>query len=71
MAMLQLTLAIIKPHIIKNPISLKDIQNIILKSNFKVVRSKRKLISLEEAQHFYEEHKHKFFYNRLATFMTR
>ncbi|ENN70514.1 nucleoside diphosphate kinase 6 [Dendroctonus ponderosae] len=70
MALLQLTLAIIKPHIIKNPTSLKGIQNVILKSSFKVVRSKRKPISLEEAQYFYEEHKHKFFYNRLVTFMT-
>lgn len=71
MALLQLTLAIIKPHVIKNPIALSAIQKLILNSNFKIVKSKRKLISLEEAELFYEEHKHKFFYNRLVTFMTR
>ncbi|KAL1494429.1 hypothetical protein ABEB36_010028 [Hypothenemus hampei] len=70
MPVLQLTLAIIKPHIIKNPISLEAIRKIIISSNFKIVRSKRKRILLDEAELFYEEHKHKFFYNRLVTFMT-
>lgn len=67
---LQLTMAILKPHIIKNPYSLQQIRNSILQSNFKIVRCKRKLISLEEAENFYAEHKDKFFYNRLVTFMT-
>lgn len=71
MTTLQLTLAIVKPHIIKNPFSLEAIRNIIVSSNFKVVKSKRKNITLDEAERFYEEHMHKFFYNRLITFMTR
>lgn len=67
---MQLTLAIIKPHIIKNPFSLDGIRNHIISSKFKIIKSKRKYITLKEAEHFYEEHKHKFFYNRLVTFMT-
>ncbi|XP_076272036.1 nucleoside diphosphate kinase 6-like [Rhynchophorus ferrugineus] len=70
MTALQLTLAIIKPHVIKNPFSLEAIRNIIVSSNFKVVKSKRKHITPHEAEMFYEEHMHKFFYNRLITFMT-
>ncbi|XP_028140530.1 nucleoside diphosphate kinase 6 [Diabrotica virgifera virgifera] len=67
---LQLTLAIIKPHIVKNPISSQKIREIIISSNFKIVKSRRKIISLEEANTFYGEHKEKFFYKRLVSFMT-
>ncbi|KAJ8959198.1 hypothetical protein NQ318_022460 [Aromia moschata] len=70
MSILQLTLAILKPHIVKHPISLEKIRNIILTSNFKIVKSKRKTITVDEAEEFYEDHKNKFFYNRLITFMT-
>ncbi|XP_066139713.1 nucleoside diphosphate kinase 6 [Euwallacea fornicatus] len=70
MTLLQLTLAIIKPHAVKNPVSLEGIRNTIISSNFKIVRSKRKHITLEEAELFYEEHRRKFFYNRLITFMS-
>ncbi|XP_023021074.2 nucleoside diphosphate kinase 6 [Leptinotarsa decemlineata] len=70
MCPLQLTLAIIKPHAVKNLISLIKIKEIIVTSKFEVVRSKRKIISLGEAELFYSEHKNKFFYNRLITSMT-
>ncbi|KAF5290496.1 hypothetical protein FQA39_LY03600 [Lamprigera yunnana] len=70
MSQIKLTLAIIKPHIIKNPPSLLAIRNLILTSNFKVVRSKRYLFTNEVAQQFYKEHKGKFFYKRLVSFMT-
>ncbi|CAH1112972.1 unnamed protein product [Psylliodes chrysocephalus] len=66
----QLTLAIIKPHVVKNPIATQKIRELIIASNFKIVKFKRKLISLPEAEKFYDEHKRKFFYNRLITFMT-
>lgn len=71
MKKLELTFAIIKPHIIKNLLAFEGIRSIILESHFKVVKSKIKPITQEEAERFYEEHKHKFFYNRLVTFMTR
>ncbi|XP_064213746.1 nucleoside diphosphate kinase 6 [Tribolium castaneum] len=67
---LELTFAILKPHVIKQPLAVEKIRNIILTSNFKVVKSKRHTIQLHEAESFYHEHKTKFFYKRLVTFMT-
>ena len=66
---LQLTLAIIKPHVIKSPFVLQKIRDLIIHNNFKIVRSRRTVITQEEAKLFYVEHKEKFFYNRLLTFM--
>lgn len=68
---LDLTLAILKPHIVKYPLALESIRNVIITSNFKVVRSKRHAFTPQDAARFYEEHKEKFFYNRLVTFMIR
>ncbi|XP_056637665.1 nucleoside diphosphate kinase 6 [Diorhabda sublineata] len=67
---LQLTLAIIKPHIIKNPVATSQIRELLISSNFKIIKFLRKTISLKEAEIFYSEHKYKFFYNRLVSFMT-
>ncbi|XP_031850387.2 nucleoside diphosphate kinase 6 [Nomia melanderi] len=66
---LQLTLAIIKPYVVKSPFVLQKIRNLIIDNNFKIVRSRRTIITPKEAELFYEEHKKKFFYNRLLTFM--
>lgn len=68
---LELTFAILKPHVVKHPLAVEKIRNMILTSNFKVVESKRHQIQLQEAELFYQEHKTKFFYKRLVTFMTR
>lgn len=70
MQKLELTLAIIKPHAIKNPIALSYIRNVI-KNKFVVVKTKRVSLDKESASKFYEEHVGKFFYNRLITFMAR
>lgn len=48
---------------------MQKIRQLIIDNNLKVVRTKRKRISLEEAEFFYAEHKEKFFYHRLMTFM--
>ncbi|XP_029031891.1 nucleoside diphosphate kinase 6 isoform X2 [Osmia lignaria lignaria] len=45
------------------------IRNLIIDNNLKIVRSRRSIITQEEVTLFYEEHKEKFFYNRLLTFM--
>ncbi|KAL6260676.1 hypothetical protein P5V15_008196 [Pogonomyrmex californicus] len=66
---LQLTLAILKPHVVKSPFALQKIRDLIIDNNFKIVRSRRMTISREEAELFYKEHRNKFFYNRLLTFM--
>lgn len=66
----ELTLAILKPHVIKSPFVLQSIRNLIIENDFKVVKSRRIVISRMEAALFYADHKGKFFYNRLLTFMT-
>lgn len=68
---LQLTFALIKPHVVKNPIALNGLHNLILANDFKIVRSKITNIDTNLASEFYSEHKAKFFYNRLLTFMCR
>lgn len=70
MQKLQLTLAIIKPHAVKNPVALSFIRQVI-KNKFIVVKSKRVSLDKETASNFYREHVGKFFYNRLVTFMAR
>ncbi|KAG6451133.1 hypothetical protein O3G_MSEX006947 [Manduca sexta] len=69
MQRLELTLAIIKPHAIKNPVALSYIRNVI-KNKFVVIRTKRLSLDTETAGKFYKEHVGKFFYNRLITFMS-
>ncbi|KAJ0174886.1 hypothetical protein K1T71_009994 [Dendrolimus kikuchii] len=69
MQRLQLTLAIIKPHAVKNPVAVSYIRHVI-KKKFVVVKSKRVSLDSETAANFYKEHVGKFFYNRLVTFMT-
>lgn len=71
MANLQLTLAILKPYIIKNPFAKKLIQNVIREHNFKIVKHTTIKLSKSLAAKFYEEHQGKFFFNRLQTFMCR
>ncbi|XP_014470388.1 PREDICTED: nucleoside diphosphate kinase 6-like [Dinoponera quadriceps] len=66
---LQLTLAILKPHIVKCPFALQKIRDLIIDNDFKVVRSRRMTISREEAELFYKEHRDRFFYNRLLSFI--
>lgn len=68
---LELTLAIMKPHLVKNPVALSAIRNKILDSDFKIVKSKRCRFTMKDAENFYKEHANKFFYNRLVTSMIR
>lgn len=70
MNILQQTLVILKPHVTKNPLNYQKIMEIISSGNFKIVKAERKTISLRTAEKFYNEHKTKFFYHRLITFMT-
>lgn len=68
---LELTLAMLKPHLLKDPSALRVVRRMIITSNFKIVRTKRYKFTMEDAEKFYAEHRGKFFYNRLVTFMTR
>lgn len=66
-----ITFAMIKPHAVANPFAMQYILRIISENNFKVVKSARIKFNLEDAENFYEEHRGKFYFNRLVTFMTR
>lgn len=47
----------------------QKIRDLIIDNDFKIVRSRRMIISYEEAELFYKEHRDKFFYNRLLSFI--
>ena len=66
---LEVTLAIIKPHIVKRPCDTDAIRDIIVQEGFKVIKTTRKLFTLAQLEIFYNEHKKKFFYNRLLDSM--
>lgn len=71
----QLTLALIKPDILPlnytSTVKLDQILAILNKNQFEVLTSKELHLSKEQAELFYEEHRGKFFYQRLVSFMTR
>lgn len=71
MTNLQLTLAMLKPHILKNPFALSTVREIIVANKFEIVRQTQLQLSEQLIAKFYEEHARKFFYNRLHTFMRR
>ncbi|XP_076061578.1 nucleoside diphosphate kinase 6-like isoform X2 [Oratosquilla oratoria] len=67
---LQLTLALIKPDVTKVPPVLQAIHKRILDEKFMVIRQKMMHLTTAQTENFYAEHKGKFFYNRLVTFMS-
>lgn len=67
---LQLTLAILKPDVVAHPQIVQEIRSMILKHGFYFVRSKHLHMTRATAEDFYEEHKGKFFLNRLVSFMS-
>lgn len=67
---LQLTLAILKPHVIPNIFAHKFIKAKIVEKGFQIVQSKTFRIDEVLAGDFYAEHRKKFFYGRLVSFMS-
>ncbi|KAI9590407.1 nucleoside diphosphate kinase 6 [Glossina fuscipes] len=65
---MEITLALIKPHVMRNTIAFAAIKQLI-KDNFTILDSKEVYITKGLSELFYAEHKGKFFYNRLTTFM--
>ncbi|XP_073828600.1 nucleoside diphosphate kinase 6 [Musca autumnalis] len=65
---MEITLALIKPHVVRNTVALRHLLELI-KDNFQVLESKEIHITKHLSEKFYAEHKGKFFYNRLTTFM--
>nr|CAG4637480.1 EOG090X0HUX [Ceriodaphnia reticulata] len=66
---LQLTLAILKPDVVKVPFVLQEIRHRILASGFYVVQSRVLNLTQQQAESFYSEHSGRFFHQRLVTFM--
>ncbi|XP_063702903.1 nucleoside diphosphate kinase 6 [Culicoides brevitarsis] len=64
-----LTLAIIKPHVLKNPFALRCIKRAIKENHFTIRIQKTIRMDEKLAEKFYAEHKGRFFYNRLVEFM--
>ena len=69
-ARLELTQAVLKPDMVLHPPNLAAAQEMILASGFLVVRSRLTCLTRSAAEQFYAEHRGKFFYNRLVTFMS-
>lgn len=67
---LELTLAILKPHVLPNPFAHKWIKQRIVENGFNIVRSKIFHVDEQLAGSFYAEHEKKFFYGRLVSFMS-
>lgn len=68
---LSLTLALLKPDITNMPYTLHQVRHMILKEGFIVLRSNIiPKMKRAQAEAFYEEHRGRFFYNRLATYMS-
>ncbi|XP_062140430.1 nucleoside diphosphate kinase 6 [Drosophila sulfurigaster albostrigata] len=65
---MEITLALLKPHVLRNSYALQQIKTLIGK-NFTILESKEVCITKELSERFYAEHKGKFFYHRLSTFM--
>lgn len=71
MSKLELTLSILKPHVVKNPLAAIAIQKLITDNQLKIVKQTRICMTKRLAETFYAEHREKFFYNRLQTLMCR
>jgi len=67
---LQCTFAILKPDVANNSLARETILSLIEKNGFHIVRIKKTRMNLELAKEFYIEHREKFFFNRLTTFMS-
>lgn len=67
---IQYTFAMLKPDVANNSIAREAILSIIKSNGFQIVRIKQTRMSLELAKEFYSEHRNKFFFQRLITFMS-
>ena len=68
---LQLTLAVLKPDLMTNPARLQSVKEKILKEKFWILRWSILHWQRKDAELFYQEHRGKFFIQRLTSFMSR
>lgn len=67
---IQFTLAILKPDISNNSVAREAILSIAESEGFKILHLKKTWLTLDMAKRFYVEHRNKFFFTRLVTFMS-
>ena len=67
--MIEQTLAIIKPDAVERNLENK-IKNFFKEKNLKILKSKKVIISREEASEFYKVHQTKPFYNDLCNYLS-
>ncbi|EDW65124.1 nucleoside diphosphate kinase 6 [Drosophila virilis] len=65
---MEVTLALLKPHVVRNTYAMQQLKSLI-GSNFNILAAKELRITKELSECFYADHKDKFFYHRLTTFM--
>lgn len=67
---MEITLALLKPHIVRNTYAVHQLKA-QMESNFNILAAKDLRVTKELSECFYVEHKDKFFYYRLTSFMQR
>ena len=67
---LKLTLAIIKPDAAAHPIFNSAILQLLVRQNFIFVKSGSFILSRKDAEEFYSQHREKFYYRRLTSFLS-
>lgn len=67
---IELTLAILKPSTLKRPLVVEAINKSLESQGLRIVRSRVETLPREIVDRFYEEHRGRFFYNRLGTYMS-
>lgn len=64
------TLAIFKPHLLKNPVAYCATEQLIAASGIRIVSRRKLSLTERQAKQFYRDHEGKFFYGRLISLMT-
>ena len=69
MSNIEQTLSIIKPDAVERNLT-ENIKEIFTKNNFKIIKTKKIQISIDEASEFYKVHQTKPFYERLCNYLS-
>ena len=56
--------------LVLRPYCIEHVRALLLKNNFIAIKSKKEHLSRSKVEDFYWEHESKFFYNRLATYLS-
>ncbi|XP_017966853.1 nucleoside diphosphate kinase 6 [Drosophila navojoa] len=65
---MEITLALLKPHVVRNTYAVQQLKA-QMESNFNILAAKDLRVTKQLSECFYVEHRDKFFYYRLTSFM--